>query len=182
MTPTRAVPSAIAKTAPTVTSEGWAWSMPMRPLTPQREFWARDQHSRVPAVGEPGGLHARVRCRRTDGEAAGQRPYGERGEGDRGERLAVARAEVRNRQIDGARERRHAQQAERGSAVGVPFGGDPGRGDRGGRTRSEAADHRTRDDRGDGVGEGGRAVPENGQREADPGECARADPVDTRGE
>lgn len=134
------------------------------------------------AVGEPGGLHPHVLRRRTDRETAGQRPYGECGEGEGGEGLAVARAEVRDGQIHRSRERGHAQQAEGGGTVGVPVGGDAGRGDRRGRTRSEAADHRARDDRGDGVREGGRAVAEDGEGEADAGEDARADPVDARGE
>ena len=188
-TPNRPVPRAMAKTAPTVASDRCAWLRPIRPLTPQREFCARDQQSRVAARTTPARGNGRgVLFRggpagdRTDRQTARQRPDGQRGERDRGERQAVPRAEVRDRQIDGARERGDPEQAHRGGAVRVALGGDPGGGDRGGRTGAEAAEHRAGDDGGDVGGEGGAAVAEDGQCEADPGQGPGADPFDAGGE
>lgn len=52
-TPTSPAPSATAKTTPRVASPRPACVSPIRPLTPHREFCARDQHSTVTARTRP---------------------------------------------------------------------------------------------------------------------------------
>lgn len=142
----------------------------------------RGQQQPGAAVGEPPlAGHGPVRDLGT-GQAAGERPYGERGQGDRGRREAVAGPEVRQRQVQGPGEGGDAEQSVRRDAVRVAMGGEAAHGDRGERARAEPAGHRTGDDgRYDG-GEGGAAVAEEGQHETEAGERAGADPVDPGGE
>ncbi len=116
------------------------------------------------------------------GEVAGERPDGQGREGDRGQRQAVPRAEVRHRQVHGSREGGDGEQTGGGGPVRIPLGRYQGGGDGGGRTGAEPADHRARDDGGHGRGQRGGAVAEQGQGEAEPGESAGSDPFDPRGQ
>ncbi len=189
MTPSRPAPSAVAKTAPTVTSESPACVVPIRPLTPQREFCARDHSRRVTARVRPWrGWGSGPRSRGIWAVAAGVASRVVAGRVSRAVRARAASGrpwpgpQAGDRQIQRTGQRRDAQQARRGHPVRVALRGDAGRGHGGRRTGTEAAEDRAHDHGGEGGGQRGGAVAGGGQQQAHAGDAAGAEAFHVGGE